>query len=63
MNRITPVRIIKYLTVTGLILASIYVAILAISAIQIANDNATCSKPLDQLDRADYQFCLSRELR
>lgn len=60
MNRITPVRIIKYLTVTGLILASIYVAILAISAIQIANDNARCSKPLDELDRIDTVYCLQR---
>lgn len=63
MNRITPVRIIKYLTVIGLILASIFVAILAISALQIANDNATCSKPLDQLNRVDYHYCLQREVK
>lgn len=66
MNRITPVRIIKYLTAIGLILATGYIFGLTILALQIASERAYCkTQPLDQMSRADYQYCLelNKELR
>lgn len=34
-----------------------------ILTLQKLNDDVVCQQPLDQLSRADYQFCLSKELR
>ena len=57
-------KLTSILLIIGLILATIYVFFVSISFIQIAGEREKCKHtPLDQLDRADYQFCLSREFR
>lgn len=59
-------RIIKTLTVIGLILATGYIFGLTILALQLATERAYCrTQPLDQMSKADYQYCneLNKELR
>lgn len=52
-------KTIKYLTIIGLILATIYVFFVAVSYIQIAGERDKCKHtPLDQMSRVDYQYCL-----
>lgn len=51
-------KLIKFLMIIGLALATMYIATLAISAIQVARDNQKCKDmPLDQLYGADYLYC------
>ena len=57
-------KITSILLIIGLILAAIYVFFVSISFIQIAGEREKCKHtPLDQMSRADYQYCLSREFR
>lgn len=59
-------RVIKTLTVIGLILATAYIFGLAILALQLASERAYCrTQPLDKMSKADYQYCnkLNKELR
>lgn len=50
------------LAVGGIIVLLVFTGWL-IYTLQTLNDEVTCQRPLDQLNRADYQFCLSRELK
>lgn len=52
-------KIIKIITIVGLIIATGYIFGLAILAIQLASERAYCKyTPLDQMNKADYQYCL-----
>ena len=52
-------RIIKTLTVIGLILATGYIFGLTILALQLASERAYCrTQDLDKMSKADYQYCL-----
>ena len=44
----------------ALTLAVFYTLFLVVSALQLANDLEKCNRPLDQLERQDYQFCLTK---
>lgn len=50
------------LAVGGIIALLIFTGWL-IYTLQTLNDEVTCQQPLDQLNRADFQYCLSRELK
>ncbi len=59
-------RVIKTLTVIGLILATGYIFGLTILALQLATERAYCrTQDLDKMSRTDYQYCvqLNKELR
>jgi hypothetical protein len=50
------------LAVGGIIALLIFTGWL-IYTLQTLNDEVTCQQPLDKLNRADFQYCLSRELK
>ncbi len=59
-------RIIKTLTVIGLILATGYIFGLTILALQLASERAYCrTQDLDKMSKTDFQYCLqlNSELR
>ena len=59
-------RVIKTLTVIGLILATGYIFGLTILALQLASERAYCrTQPLDKMSDTDYRYCLelNRELK
>ena len=59
-------RVIKTLTVIGLILATGYIFGLTILALQLATERAYCrTQDLDKMSKADFQYCLqlNKELR
>lgn len=50
------------LAVAGIIALLIFTGWL-IYTLQTLNDEVVCKQPLDKLNRAEYQFCLERELK
>lgn len=52
-------RVIKTLTMIGLVLATGYIFGLTILALQLASERAYCrTQDLDKMSKADYQYCL-----
>jgi FtsH-binding integral membrane protein len=60
MNRVERNSIA--VVIIGVIVLIIFVGWL-IYTLQTLNDEVVCKQPLDKLNRAEYQFCLERELK
>lgn len=60
MNRVERNSIA--VVIIGVIVLIIFVGWLLVT-IQTLNDEVVCKQPLDKLNRADFQYCLSRELK
>lgn len=61
MNRVERNSIIAvWIVAIAVTILLAYVLWLLVTMQQLANDNARCSKPLDELDRIDTVYCLQR---
>ena len=58
MNRVERNSIA--VAIVAMIIFSLFIGWVIVMLVQVANDDEICKQPLDKLNRADYQFCLSR---
>jgi uncharacterized protein YoxC len=61
MNRVERnSRIAIWIVAIAVTILMAYVLWLLLTMQQLANDLEKCNQPLDQLEKADYQFCLTK---
>lgn len=56
-------RIAIWIVAIAVTILLAYVLWLLLTMQQLANDLEKCNRPLDQLERADYHFCLQQRLK